>query len=305
MRPSTKEAARGKWRGILLQLGVSDKNLSGKHGPCPMCGGTDRFRFDNKGGDGGYICGQCGAGNGFDLLRGVNGWDFKRTASEVDRIVGNIAADPARKQPNEARQREDRQRLWASGVTIRADNPASRYIGSRGLYLPQNPDCLRYVERCPVPREHGGGFAPAMIALVMPAGEGYANIHRTFLRPDGSGKADMAEPRAMMPGRIADGSAIRLANVHGERLGIAEGIETAIAASQRFNVPTWAAINSTILMKWQPPAGVNEVVIFGDNDRLHGGQMAAETLAHRLAVKGFAVDVRIPPEVGKDWADVA
>lgn len=305
MRPSTKEAARGKWRGVLLQLGVSDKHLSGKHGPCPMCGGTDRFRFDNKGGDGGYICGQCGAGNGFDLLRGVNGWDFKRAAAEVDRIVGNIAADHARKPVDEGQQKESRRRLWASGVSIRADNPASRYIGSRGLYLPQNPDSLRYVERCPVPREHGGGFAPAMIALVMPGGGGYANIHRTFLRPDGSGKADMAEPRAMMPGRIADGSAIRLANVNGERLGIAEGIETALAASQRFNVPTWAAINSTILMKWQPPAGVKEVVIFGDNDRLHGGQMAAETLAHRLAVKGFAVDVRIPAEVGKDWADAA
>ena len=144
-----------------------------------------------------------------------------------------------------------------------------------------------------------------MIAMVSTADGKPANIHRTFLRPDGSGKADMSEPRAMMPGRIPDGAAIRLANIHGERLGIAEGIETALAATLKFNIPTWAAINSTILAKWWPPAGVKEVVIFGDNDPLFGGQAAALALAHRLAVKGFAVDVRIPPEVGRDWADAA
>lgn len=305
MRRSTKDAARGKWRGILLHLGVDGKHLSGKHGPCPMCGGNDRFRFDDKGGHGGYICGQCGAGNGFDLLRGVHGWDFRKAAAEVDSVVGNVEPDPVRKPMDEGERRNRLRRLWESGIPINSDNPASRYLGSRGLYLPKNPGCLRYVERCPLPKMHGGGYAPAMIALVTAADGTNINIHRTFIRPDGSGKADMSEPRALMPGSISDGGAIRLANIHGERLGIAEGIETALAAEHRFSVPTWAAINSTILMKWWPPAGVSEVVIFGDNDRLHGGQMAAETLAHRLAVKGFAVDVRIPPEVGKDWADAA
>ena len=302
MRVSTKDAARGKWKGILATLGINPSHLSGKHGPCPMCGGKDRFRFDNKGGEGTYYCSQCGSGNGFDLLRGVNNWDFRTAASEVDRIVGNIAAETPAKQLDEDQRRDMLNRLWKSGASIRGDNPASRYIGSRGLYLPQNAECLRYVERCPVP---GGGFAHALIAMVSTVDGKPANIHRTFVRADGAGKADMDEPRALMPGRIPDGAAIRLSSVYGERLGIAEGIETALAAADRFKVPTWAAINSTILAKWVPPESVREVVIFGDNDPKYGGAAAAYALAHRLAVKGITVDVRIPDAIGTDWADVA
>lgn len=302
MRVSTKDAARGKWKGVLATLGVSADHLTGKHGPCPMCGGKDRFRFDNKGGDGTYFCSQCGAGNGFDLLRGVHNWDFAKAASEVDRIVGNIAAETPAKQLEDNQRRDMLNRLWLSGATIRSDNPAARYLGSRRVNLPQNADCLRYVERCPIP---GGGFSHAMIAMVSNPDGSPANIHRTFVRADGTGKAEMDEPRALMPGRIPDGAAIRLASVYGERLGIAEGIETALAATSKFNIPTWAAINSTILAKWVPPAGVREVVIFGDNDPKFGGAAAAFALAHRLAVKGFAVDVRIPEQIGKDWADVA
>ena len=305
MRVATKDAARGKWKGILATLGVNPSHLSGKHGPCPMCGGKDRFRFDNKGGDGTYFCSGCGAGNGFDLLRGVHNWDFKTAAQEVDRIVHNVPAEPVKQAMCDNNRRDMLNRLWASGLTIRSDNPASRYLGNRHVLLPQNADCLRYVERCPIPKDQGGGFAPAMIAMVSNAAGGPTNIHRTFLRPDGSGKADLDEPRALMPGSIPDGAAIRLASVYGERLGIAEGIETALAAGRRFNVPTWAAINSTILAKWWPPAGVTEVVIFGDNDPKFGGARAAYALANRLAVKGIKVSVEIPPTVGTDWADVA
>ena len=39
MRQRTADAARRKWRGILLALGIEEKFLSDKHGPCPMCGG--------------------------------------------------------------------------------------------------------------------------------------------------------------------------------------------------------------------------------------------------------------------------
>ena len=66
-------------------------------------------------------------------------------------------------------------------------------------------------------------------------------LHRTFLRPDGSGKAEMRSPRKLMPGTVPEGSAIRLGPV-GAVLGIAEGIETALAASMMFEMPVWSAI---------------------------------------------------------------
>jgi putative DNA primase/helicase len=43
-----------------------------------MCGGKDRFRFDDKEGHGTWICTHCGAGDGFSLLMKVMGIDFKK-----------------------------------------------------------------------------------------------------------------------------------------------------------------------------------------------------------------------------------
>ncbi len=70
-REPLKDRALGRWRGILPALGVPAKALSNRHGPCPMCGGKDRFRFDDKGGRGTWICSQCGAGDGIELVKRI------------------------------------------------------------------------------------------------------------------------------------------------------------------------------------------------------------------------------------------
>lgn len=301
VKRKTADAARGKWRGILLALGVDQQFLTGKHGPCPVCGGTDRFRWDNQHGAGGFICGQCGAGNGFDLLMRVNNWDFATTAARVDEVVGNVEREPVKPKMDERTRKGMLNRLWGSGVKLRSGDPAFAYLTGR-VQLPKSlPSCLRFASACPAP---DGVMRPALIAMVQGADGEPENIHRTFLGPNG--KADMPNPRAMMPGEIPAGSAVRLFPVHGERLGIAEGIETAFAAAARFGVPVWSAINSTMLAKWMPPAAVREILIFGDCDAKFGGQAAAYQLAHRLSGRhGLAVQVHIPEQVGKDWADAA
>lgn len=38
-------AAIGRWPDLLTAVGI-DTPFNGKHGPCPACGGKDRFRFD-------------------------------------------------------------------------------------------------------------------------------------------------------------------------------------------------------------------------------------------------------------------
>ena len=60
--------ANGRWYEILTSLGVSAHYLQDKHGPCPLCGGKDRFRWDDLEGRGTYICNQCGAGTGVTLV---------------------------------------------------------------------------------------------------------------------------------------------------------------------------------------------------------------------------------------------
>jgi len=89
----TTDAAKGQWRGILMSLGVPGKSLANRHGPCPMCEGQDRFRFDNQEGSGSYICNQCGAGRGMDLAMRFTGRPFVEVASEIDSLLGNKKFD--------------------------------------------------------------------------------------------------------------------------------------------------------------------------------------------------------------------
>ncbi|MDM4912857.1 primase-helicase zinc-binding domain-containing protein [Escherichia coli] len=56
---------------VLAGLSIDVPDSSRRHAPCPACGGKDRFRFDDNG-RGSFICNQCGAGDGLDLIKRVN-----------------------------------------------------------------------------------------------------------------------------------------------------------------------------------------------------------------------------------------
>src|SRR3981189_2194330 len=86
--------ARHRWAEILPQLGVDIRFLTNRHGPCPICGGRDRFRFDDKDGSGSYYCHQCGAGSGVILVRKKHEGDFKTACDEIDKIIGHDASPP-------------------------------------------------------------------------------------------------------------------------------------------------------------------------------------------------------------------
>jgi putative DNA primase/helicase len=69
------ERAKGRWRGILSELGVSREVLTGKHGPCPICqGGKDRFRWTDHNGSGAWICNVCGRGIRIETFPGALRW---------------------------------------------------------------------------------------------------------------------------------------------------------------------------------------------------------------------------------------
>src|SRR3954447_2496690 len=146
MSGETLERARHRWREILPQLGIETRFLSNKHGPCPLCGGKDRYRFDDKDGTGSYYCGQCGAGVGIIMLRKKHRWDFKTACDEIDRIIGVDAAPiatPAPKKPDEKRAEAIRREL------AQAVDPAvvDSYLGRRGITA-RSP-VLRGRARCP------------------------------------------------------------------------------------------------------------------------------------------------------------
>ncbi|MGB3314095.1 MAG: primase-helicase zinc-binding domain-containing protein [Albidovulum sp.] len=291
------DLARGKWKGVLATLGVPEEALQNKHGPCPMCGGSDRFRWDNKDQRGTYICNQCGAGDGMKLLMAVRQWDFATAAREVEAIIGRVAGELAPRAPSEDENRKKLREVLSSCRPIQRGDPVDRYLSARGLEEHIYPSDLLTCERCWF---EDGVFYPAMVAIVRDAFGKEINLHRTFLG-DGC-KAPVDSPRRFMPGTLGEGSCIRLGPVN-RILGIAEGIETALAASHRFMMPVWSALNAAMLQKWVPPLGVEEIVIYGDNDENFTGQAAAYSLAHRFRLKGIAASVSIPLRSGTDWAD--
>jgi putative DNA primase/helicase len=298
-RSKTKDQASGKWRTILPALGVPPKLINGKHQPCPHCGGKDRFRFTDFHGTGGYICSQCGAGSGFDLLMKINGWDFRTAALQVEKIVASCAPDRKPRQFGEAEQRSAMNTLWQTAVPVSSEDAAGRYLWRR-CRATSFPASLRFV---PALRCTGSASAyPAMLAKVTTATGEPNNIHRTYLSVQGH-KAPIEAPRRMMPGPIAKGGAVWLSEPQAT-LGVAEGIETALSASALTGIPCWAALNAAMLKDWQPPQMVTHVVIFADHDEKFTGQAAAFALASRLSNEGYGITTRVPEQVGLDWNDV-
>jgi hypothetical protein len=85
------DAARGRWVSVLGKLGVNVGLLKPGHGPCPGCGGRDRFRFDDQNGDGSWLCSQGGkgvaSGNGLALLEHCTGWSWKDCVERVGAML--------------------------------------------------------------------------------------------------------------------------------------------------------------------------------------------------------------------------
>jgi hypothetical protein len=91
--------ARGHWAEILPSMGVGTEFLADRHGPCPGCGGRDRFRWDDRAGRGTFVCGGGGdtlTGDGFDLLTHVHGWSAAEAFRAVGEVLGIQTASPHR-----------------------------------------------------------------------------------------------------------------------------------------------------------------------------------------------------------------
>ena len=149
-------------------------------------------------------------------------------------------------------------------------------------------------------RHPGGGTLPAMVALVQDVAGNPVAAHRTFLRPDGTGKASIEPNRASL-GPLWRG-AIRLHPIAVE-LVVGEGIETAAAAGVLLGLPSWAALSAGNLARALAlPPDVRRVVIASDHD--DPGRLAAKEAAMRWKAEGRVVRVALPDRAGHDFADV-
>jgi hypothetical protein len=125
-------------------------------------------------------------------------------------------------------------------------------------------------------------------------------IHRTYLNPNGSGKADV-DPDKMSLGPIV-GGAIRLGPPAPE-MAIAEGIEDGMTILQETGIPVWAATSASAMRSMVLPAlpMAAEVVVCSDPDPV--GQRAVDVAAARWISEGRSVRVAVPPN-RMDFNDV-
>lgn len=75
-----------RWHDIFSACGM-DVRHDKRHSACPVCGGKDRFRCDNKGGNGTWICNHCGAGDGIELVKNYLG-DIKQAVEFCGAFLG-------------------------------------------------------------------------------------------------------------------------------------------------------------------------------------------------------------------------
>jgi len=298
----TRDAARGKWTDILGAAGMTSAQLSGKHGPCPVgCDGQKSFRFDNKDGDGRWICTHCGAGDGVALFAAVTGLRIGEALRRVDVLAGTAAVDSGKRVSADERSKMRRvMAAWAESLPLSGDDPVSRYLQYRIGVMSDVSDIRHHPRMAHVDENGEMTWHPTMLSLVRAPDGKILTIHRTSLTEDGR-KASVDEPKKLMPGLPIAGGAIRLSPI-GSAIGIAEGIETALAAAELHLMPVWSVVSAAGMKSFEPPAGVKAVTIFSDNDKTFTGQAAAFDLAHRLTVnKGMRVAVKIP--TAADWCD--
>lgn len=299
------------WKRVLADCGVAEAYLRNKHGPCPACGGKDRFRFDNKG-RGTFFCSQCGSGDGFKLIMKVSGCDFREA---LDRVLVSEGLNPAEERkknwtqiarpvaapeyPAIAQPTRRVRQLLKESCAIEDCGPAIEYLCSRKLWpLPEghrlraHPSVEYWSENKTV------GRFPALVMAVRDGDSDLVTAHVTYLTSDGA-KIEGYDPRKILSpltGRF--GCAAQLMPAH-DVLGIAEGIETALSATKLTGIPTWAALNSALLTKFEVGPDVAKLVIFADRDV--AGLEATAKLMEKMQEK-VQLDFRLP-KVGKDWND--
>lgn len=187
-------------------------------------------------------------------------------------------------------------RLWRE-ASILAGSPAERYLRGRGITM-VSPD-LRFHPLMPLGPKGAVRFLPALVSAVR-NDVGVLALHRTFLDSESDRLAAFEQPKRAL-GSLGSG-AVRLTWPRGGRLGLAEGVETALSAMQLFGIPCWATLGNERFGLVTIPESVRELHLFVDNDA--GGRLADERAREAYACEGRRIVTRPPERSGDDWNDV-
>jgi hypothetical protein len=281
-------------------------------GPCPQCGGRDRFAVNVR--KQVWNCRGCAKGGDvIDLVKHVDGIT---TAEAVRMLTGSTSNRPtrppkidgeddfvldddfARTPPPPPDGLEAASRIWKESASIEG-TAGEAYFDRRGIVLNRAPNFggLRWHPRCPWER----GTTPCVIGRFTDALTG--EPRGIWRRP-----IDGRKPKAL---GLMGGCVLRLWPDEDVATGlvIGEGVETVLSAATRFIrhgallQPAWATGSAGNLENFPIFPGIDTLTILVDRDESGRGQEAAKRCAVRWAEARREV-IRLTPHVPGDFNDV-
>ncbi|EAO2920587.1 DNA primase [Salmonella enterica] len=286
----TVKQACGHWPRILPALGV--KVIKNRHQSCPVCGGSDRFRFDDKEGRGTWFCNQCGAGDGLKLVEKVFGVTPSEAAGKVNAVTGNLSpVAPEVIATAEAETVADRKAAAALAVRLmEKTRPATgnAYLTRKGFPV---LECLMLT----VMHKTGGVTFRAGDVVVPLYEDTGALVNLQLINADGL-------KRTLKGGQVKGACHIIEGKKQaGKRLWIAEGYATALTVHHLTGETVMVALSSVNLLSLASLARQKypacQIVLAADRDLNGDGQSKAAAAAD--ACEGI---VALPPVFG-DWND--
>lgn len=229
-------------------------------------------------------------GDLLDVIRETCGLStFNEVVQEARAFLSLPHTDHARlasrtREPNPIRSSDRARRLFAMAIPI-SGTIAEAYLRNRGI--PALPECgsLRFHPYCyyrpdaTSPTE----IWPAMIAAVTDLDGRITGAHRTWLAPDGVGKAPIDTPRRAMGDLL--GNAVRF-GISGDVMATGEGIETVLSIKCAMpTMPMMAALSAAHLAAIRFPQPLRRLYIARDADS--AGDDAMTALANRASEAGI------------------
>ena len=286
----TVNMACGHWPRILPALGVPV--IRNRHQACPVCGGSDRFRFDDKEGRGTWFCNQCGAGDGLKLVEKVFGVSASEAAGKVNAVTGTLPpVTPAATATADAGTDAARKAAAAVAAELMASaHPATgnAYLTRKGL---AERECLTLATT-----HKTGGLSYRAGDVVVPLHDDTgALVNVQLINADG-------DKRTLKGGQVKGAAhTFNGKKETGKRLWIAEGYATALTVHQLTGETVMVALSSVNLLslaslaRRQHPAC--QIILAADRDLSGDGQTKAAAAAD--ACNGVTA---LPPVFG-DWND--
>ena len=236
-------------------------------------------------------------GDLLDVIRESCGLiDFKDVAEEARTFLSLPHPEPdpdhqRRPASAPAGSPEAARRLLAMSRPI-TGTVVESYLRKRGITALHGTGSLRFHPRCYYrPDEHSPTETwPAMIASVTDLDGRITGVHRTWLSPEGSGKAPIDTPRRAMGDLL--GHAVRFGMAH-DVVAAGEGIETILSLRMALpGLPMAAALSAAHLAAILFPATLRRLYIARDDDP--AGDGARDSLVERARTAGIEAIVLSP-----------